>query len=307
MSNVLVTGGAGFIGSHVCDLLKAQGHDVLAVDDLSTGSRNNLDRSIGFIQMDIRSADLKPLMDDARVEVVMHLAAQSGVPVSVVDPVKDASINVAGSVNVLEAAAKAGVRKVVYAASGGTLYGSPPKLPVTEDMAAGAIPTTPYGISKKVVEHYLLYFRSEFGTDFTQIALANIYGPRQDPLGEGGVIAIFAKLMLEGRQPTIYGDGEQTRDFVYVSDVARAFVAAIDKGSGRLINIGTGKQTSVNQIYAAMAEATGYAGEPIQAPARPEERHNALDNSLAAQLLSWQPEVELEAGLAATVEHVRGD
>lgn len=304
--NVLVTGGAGFIGSHVCDALKAAGHDVVALDDLSTGSRENLDRAIGFMEMDIRSPDLAAFIDDARIEVVMHLAAQAAVPASVADPVNDASVNVTGSVSVLAASAKAGVRKVVYAASGGTLYGSPSELPVTEDMALGAIPTTPYGISKKVVEQYLNYFNAERGLDFTQLALANIYGPRQDPLGEGGVIAIFGRRMLDGERPVIYGDGEQTRDFVYVTDVARAFVSAMDKGSQQLINIGTAKQTSVNEIYAYLAEATGYEGEPSHEPARPEERHNALDPSRAAELLDWRAEVSAEDGLAATVKHLRG-
>jgi len=309
---VVVTGGAGFVGSHVCDALLAVGHRVVALDDLSTGRLQNLvgARSHGdaftFVEMGIQSPDLEGLLAELRPEVVMHLAAQAAVRPSAEDPLNDASINVLGTLNVLEASVVAGVRKIVYAASGGTLYGEPEALPVTEIQAPPAVPTSPYGISKKVADHYLRYYRATHELDFTQLALANVYGPRQDPLGEAGVIAIFGRLMLEGSQPVIFGDGEQTRDFVYATDVARAFVLAMEAASGELVNIGTGVGTSVLEIYRLLAHTTGYSGDPAHDVARPEElRRISLDVRLAAEALGWYPEVTLADGLDRTVEYLR--
>ncbi|MDP9297882.1 MAG: SDR family NAD(P)-dependent oxidoreductase, partial [Actinomycetota bacterium] len=219
MSTVLVTGGAGFIGSHLADRLLAEGHRVISVDDLTTGRIANLGeaRSYGkeftFFNMDVRADGLMPLFERHRPEVVFHLAAQSGVRPSIVDPVRDASINIMGTLNVLECALKAGSRKVIYAASGGTIYGEPRRLPAKESAAQGSYPASPYGISKKIVLDYLSFYSRYRGVEYTALALGNVYGPRQDPLGEAGVVAIFAGRMLEGEAVTIFGDGNQTRDY----------------------------------------------------------------------------------------------
>ncbi|MGH2660779.1 MAG: SDR family NAD(P)-dependent oxidoreductase, partial [Actinomycetota bacterium] len=284
MTTFLVTGGGGFIGSHVCDRLLAEGHRVVAVDDLSTGRIANLAEARGhgpeftFFNIDLRAEGLVQLFERHRPEVVMHLAAQSGVRPSISDPTFDASVNVMGLLNVMECCAKTGVRKVVYAASGGTLYGEPRRVPVKETAAAGSHPVSPYGISKKVALDYLAYYERFRGTDYTALALANVYGPRQDPHGEAGVVAIFAAKMLAGETPTIFGDGNQTRDYVFIDDAAHALSLAAEKGSGRLVNIGTGLETSVNGLYRMLAEITGFTGQPASGPLPPGEvRRIALD------------------------------
>lgn len=313
MSIVLVTGGAGFIGSQLADRLLAEGHRVISVDDLSTGRIANLAEARGygkeftFFNMDVRAEGLLPLFERHRPEVVMHLAAQAGVRPSLEDPVHDASVNVMGLLNVLECCVKTGVRKVVYAASGGTIYGEPKKTPVKESAAGQARPQSPYGISKKVGVDYLAFYERYRGLDFTAVALANVYGPRQDPTGEAGVVAIFAAKMLAGEQPTIFGDGNQTRDYVFVDDVVHAFALAAQRGSGRLVNIGTGIETSVNALFKMMAAITDFSGQPASGPIPAGElRRIALDNSLAAQVLGWKPWTHLEDGLGETVAYVRG-
>jgi nucleoside-diphosphate-sugar epimerase len=312
MTTVMVTGGAGFIGSHLCDRLLAEGHRVIAVDDLSTGRIANLGeaRAYGpeftFYNMDIRADGIGTLLERHHPEVVMHLAAQSGVRPSLEDPSHDASVNVQGLLNVLDAASRAGARKVVFASSGGTIYGEPKRLPVKETAAGGSRPLSPYGITKKVAEDYLRFFHRARGLDFTALALGNVYGPRQDPHGEAGVIAIFAARMLEGKQPTIYGDGNQTRDYVFVDDVVHAFSLATDAGSGKLLNIGTGVETSVNALLKMMADATAFAAEPLHGslPAG-ELRRIALDNGQARDELGWKPWTHLEDGLKETIAYLR--
>ena len=313
MTTALVTGGAGFIGSHLADRLLAEGHRVISVDDLSTGRIANLAEARGygkeftFFNMDIRADGLTPLFERHRPEVVFHLAAQSGVRPSLEDPVKDASINVMGTLNVLECATKVGVRKVIYAASGGTLYGEPKRLPVKETAAQGSYPLSPYGISKKIVLDYLGFYQRYRGLDFTALALGNVYGPRQDPHGEAGVIAIFASRMLGGERPAIYGDGNQTRDYVFIDDVVHAFVQAMDRGSTKLVNIGTGLEASVNHLYKLLQEITGSDEEPDRGPLPPGElRRIALDITRAASALAWKPWTHLEDGLAETVAYLRG-
>jgi UDP-glucose 4-epimerase len=313
VTTALVTGGAGFIGSHLADRLLAEGLRVIAVDDLSTGRIANLAdaRSYGkeytFFNIDVRSDGLLPLFERHRPEVVFHLAAQSAVRRSVADPVADASVNVMGSMNVLEAAVRVGTRKVVYAACGGTIYGEPKRVPTKESAAQGSHPTSPYGISKKVVVDYLGFYQRYRGLDSTALALGNVYGPRQDPEGEAGVVAIFAAKMLVGERPTIYGDGNQTRDFVFIDDAVHAFVQAIDRGSGKLVNVGTGLETSVNGLYRLLADITGFAGEPQHEPPRPGElRRIALDISSAASTIAWKPWTHLEDGLAETVAYLKG-
>jgi UDP-glucose 4-epimerase len=313
VSTVLVTGGAGFIGSHLCDRLLAEGHRVIAVDDLSTGRIANLAEARGygkeftFFNMDIRADGLLSLFERHRPEVVMHLGAQPAVPASMEQPVLDASVNVMGTLNVMECARLTGARKIVYAASGGTLYGEPRKVPVKETGLGSARPLSPYGISKKVVLDYLAFYERYHGLEWTALALANVYGPRQDPTGEAGVIAIFASAMLAGHAPTIFGDGNQTRDYVFVDDVVHAFALAGERGAGRLINIGTAVETSVNGLYRMLAAVTGFAGEPAQGPARPGDlRRSVLDIGLADDQLGWRPWTHLEDGLGETVAFMKG-
>jgi UDP-glucose 4-epimerase len=302
----LVTGGAGFIGSTLVDRLLAEGHRVDVVDDLSSGSLANLaearaDRAhdLKVHQVDIRDAAVVELIGRRQPEVIFHLAAQADVRVSVARPAFDAEVNILGSINVLEGARIAGTRKVVFASSGGTIYGepAPEDLPVKE--AHPQQPLSPYGVAKRVVTDYLNVYRELHGIEFTSLAMANIYGPRQDPHGEAGVVAIFAGLLLDGRPCTIFGDGTQTRDFVYVDDAVDAFVRAAEKGSGLLCNIGTGVETSVNELYDAMATAAGVTEPAIHAPARAgEPARSALDPGRAGIHLGWEPWTDLATGTA---------
>jgi UDP-glucose 4-epimerase len=313
VTTFLVTGGAGFIGSHLCDRLLAEGHRVVGVDDLSSGKIANLSEARGygkeftFYNMDVRAEGLLPLFERHRPEVVMHIAAQPEVPASVKDPVKDASVNIMGLLNVLECGVAAGVRKVVYAASGGTLYGEPRKLPVKESAATSGRPLSPYGISKKVAIDYLGFYERYRGIAHTSLALANVYGPRQDPNGEAGVVAIFATKMLAGEAPTIFGDGNDTRDYVFVDDVVHAFALAAERGDGRLVNVGTGVETSVNDLYRMLAGLTGFGGKPHHGPDRAGDlRRSVLDPSAAASALGWKPWTHLEDGLGETVAYLKG-
>jgi UDP-glucose 4-epimerase len=308
---VMVTGGAGFIGSTLVDRLLAEGCDVDAIDDLSTGALANLtgaraqrNRKFSFHRLDVRSPQLADIVAHRKPEVIFHLAAQLDVRVSVAKPLFDAEINVLGSLNVCEAALAAGTRKVVFAGSGGTLYGVPENLPVRESHPQR--PISPYGVSKKAAGDYLHYYREVRGLEYTELALANVYGPRQDPNGEAGVVAIFAGLMLAGRQPTVFGDGGQTRDYVFVDDVVDAFVRATEKGGGLLMNIGTGVETSVLQLYEAMARLTGYGEAPNRAPERAGElARSSLDPGRAAIHLGWKPWTSLEDGLLRTIDWFR--
>jgi UDP-glucose 4-epimerase len=313
VSTVLVTGGAGFIGSHLADRLLAEGHRVISVDDLSTGRIANLAEARGygkeftFFNMDVRAEGLLPLFERHRPEVIFHLAAQSGVRPSLGDPGRDASINIMGTINVLECATKVEARKVIYAASGGTLYGEPRRLPAKESSAQASHPMSPYGISKKVVLDYLGFYQRYRGLDYTACALGNVYGPRQDPHGEAGVIAIFAQRMLANEPVTIFGDGNQTRDYVFVDDVVHAFVQSMQRGSGKLVNIGTGLEASVNHVFRLLAEITGYEQEPDHGPLPPGElRRIALDISSAPNAIAWKPWTHLEDGLAETVAYLKG-
>jgi UDP-glucose 4-epimerase len=313
VTTVLVTGGAGFIGSHLADRLLAENHRVISVDDLSTGRIANLAEARGygkeftFFNMDVRAEGLMPLFERHRPEIVFHLAAQSGVRPSLNEPGRDASINIMGTLNVLECAVRTGTRKVIYAASGGTIYGEPRRLPAKETAAQGSRPSSPYAVSKKVVLDYLGFFQRYRGLDFTALALGNVYGPRQDPHGEAGAVAIFAAKLLDGEIPTIFGDGNQTRDFVFIDDTVHAFVQAMDRGSGKLVNIGTGLETSVSGLYKLLAQIIGFDEEPGHGPLPPGElRRIALDISGAAKALAWKPWTHLEDGLAETVAYLKG-
>ena len=310
---VLVTGAAGFVGSHLCDRLLAEGRRVVGIDDLSSGKIANLAESrsygkqFGFEHLDVRAEGLLSLFERHRPEVVMHLGAQASVSVSTKDPLFDADVNVLGTLNVLQCAVRGGARKIVYAASGGTVYGEPRRLPAKETAAAGSHPTSPYGLSKKTGGEYLLLFERLKAIDHTQLALANVYGPRQDPHGEAGVVAIWSEKMLAGERCTINGDGNQTRDFVFVADTVDAFSRAIDRGSGKLINVGTGLETSVNHLYRMLAEICGVDEEPDLGPLPPGEvRRIALDVGVAERELGWKPWTHLEDGLGETVAYLKG-
>ena len=312
---VVVTGGAGFIGSTLVDRLVRADHVVHVVDNLSSGSRKNLrdaaaeaaDRLVVH-EIDIRDTRCTDLIAELAPEVVFHLAAQIDVRVSVLQPVLDAEINIIGSLRVIEGARLGGARKVVFASSGGTLYGEPDPSVLPVDESHPQRPLSPYGVAKKVVADYLHAYAAMHGLDYTALALANVYGPRQDPHGEAGVVAIFCGLLLDRRDCTIFGDGEQTRDFVYVDDVAAAFERAGAKGiaSGLVVNIGTGVETSVNELYSAIAEAAGIDAPPNHGEARVGELHrSALSAALASEVLGWGPFTDLPSGAASTLEWFR--
>jgi UDP-glucose 4-epimerase len=308
----LVTGGAGFIGSTLVDRLLVEGHEVDVIDDLSTGSLSNLadargsaGRALTIHQVDITAPAVIELMARRRPELVFHLAAQADVRVSVARPAFDALTNIIGSLNVLEGARQAETERVVFAASGGTLYGEPSAedLPVRE--AHPHQPLSPYGVSKKAVLDYLVAYRELHALEFSALALANVYGPRQDPHGEAGVVAIFAQRLLAAEPVTIFGDGGQTRDFVFVDDVVDAFVRAASRGGGLICNIGTGQETSVNELYRTMAEQAGVEVTPVLAPLRPGELlRSSLDIERAAIQLGWRPWTSLADGTRAVLEFV---
>jgi UDP-glucose 4-epimerase len=308
---VLVTGGAGFIGAGLVERLLAEGEEVDVIDDLSTGSLANLGPAraaaagrLKFHRLDVRHPGLADLVATRRPEIIFHLAAQADVRVSVENPALDADINILGSLHLLQAALAAGTNKVVFAGSGGTLYGIPETLPVAESHSRR--PVSPYGVAKKAVGDYLHYYKEIHGLDYTVLALANVYGPRQDPHGEAGVVAIFAGKLLAGETPTIFGDGNQTRDFVFVDDVVDAFARARTGGSGLLANVGTGTETSVNELFATMARLIGSEEPAVYAPARPGElARSALDASFLAAELGWKPLHTLEDGLDRTLTWFR--
>ncbi len=298
----LVTGGAGFIGSHVCQALQAAGHRVEVVDSLVSGRRENLPPNCPLHEMDIADPALDQVLAGGGFEVVFHLAAQTDVTASIRDPLTDARSNVLGSLRLLESCRRHEVAKVIYASSCAAV-GEPQCLPVDEAHPLAAI--SPYGISKQVVENYLFYYGQVHGLAYTALRYSNVYGPRQDAGLEGGVVAIFSQRLLAGRECTIFGDGEQTRDFVYVGDVAAANLAAADLGAGpgKVINISSGRPTSVNAIYRLLARRAGRDKPARYAQARPGEvRGIYLDNSLAQRELGWRPQTDLDQGLAATLE-----
>jgi len=303
--NILVTGGAGFIGSHITDALITAGHSVDVVDNLTTGRKENVNPKAGFIKADIRDRALGEFFERTRPEVVVHQAAQVSVRNSVDDPVYDADVNVLGSLNLLQNCVKYEVRKVIFASSGGAVYGEQESFPAPETHPVA--PLCPYGAAKRSVELYLNYYRAEFGLDYVALRYSNVYGPRQDPHGEAGVVAIFSEKMLAGGDPVINGDGGQTRDFVYVADVVDANLRAMEGGYCGCLNVGTGVETSVNELFDIMREKTGYTGERVHGPAKPgEQRRSVIDCSLIGSELGWKPKVSFADGLGMTVEYFRG-
>ncbi len=299
---ILITGGAGFIGSHLADAYLAKGYAVGVVDDLSSGSRDNLDPRVRFWQADIRGADLPAILGEFRPDVVSHHAAQMSVAFSARDPRADADINILGTLNLLEAACRLGVGRVVFASTGGAMYGEQSLLPTPETVFPQ--PVSPYGVAKLAVERYLHAFHAMHGLRALALRYANVYGPRQNPHGEAGVVAIFSRAILEGQPLRVNGDGEQTRDYVFVDDVVRANLQATSiplDTTVPILNIGTGRQFSVNQLVVLLGEITGRPVPCHHAPPRPgEQRRSALDATLARQFLGWEPEADLRAGLAQT-------
>ncbi|NOY52982.1 MAG: NAD-dependent epimerase/dehydratase family protein [Deltaproteobacteria bacterium] len=304
MAKTLVTGGAGFIGSHVVREMIQNGLEVVVVDDLSSGKKENLPDGVSFHELDITSPELEKVFESERPDYVHHLAAQISVADSVRDPLHDAMVNVVGSVNLLQNAVKYGVKKFIFSSSGGTVYGATEHLPAVEELPFSAM--SPYGVTKICMEYYLPYYRAEKGLNYTVLRYSNVYGPRQDPHGEAGVVAIFCRTMLDGRTPTINGDGKYIRDYVYAGDVARANFLAIEKGDHDCFNIGTGVRTDVNQLYQEIAAVIGFDQAPPHGPHRPGDlRENYLNASKASRLLGWEPRISLKDGLARTVDYFR--
>ncbi len=304
---ILVTGGAGLIGSHVVDYYIAEGHEVAVVDNLweeGGGKEENINPKAHFYRIDITdAASLEHVFDEVRPDVVNHQAAQHSVAVSTKNPILDAHVNILGLINVLSNCTRTGTRKIIFASSGAT-YGTAARLPLDEEVAQ--CPESPYGITKMAGEHYLRYWQQAHGLAYTAFRYANVYGPRQDPNGEAGVIAIFAKRFLAHKPIRIDWDGEQQRDYVYVGDIARAHVLALDKADNEILCMGTGKGTSVNELYRALAKITGHKPEIVRAPKRPGDLYMAyFDCSKAARILGWKAAVSLEEGIRATVEYFK--
>lgn len=301
---ILVTGGAGFIASNLVDELISQGHDVAIIDNLSTGKKVNINKKARFYKADIRDKSLEKIFAKEKPEVVNHHAAQIDVRHSVEDPIYDANINIFGLLNLLKLSRQFNVRKFINVSSGGVIYGEDARLPIKEEEMKK--PISPYGIAKLTAEFYVRFYHRIHGLKFTSVRYSNVYGKRQDPLGEAGVVAIFSNLMLSNKQPTIFGDGKQTRDYIYVRDVVNANILALTKGDNEEFNIGTRKETDVNQLFQTIKKITGYTGNPNYAPARPGElNRSCLDNSKAKKLLGWQPSYSLEDGLKETISWVK--
>jgi UDP-glucose 4-epimerase len=305
MAKILITGGAGFIGSHVADGYLALGHEVVIVDDLSAGHRRNVPAGARFYEADVTDSEvLAGILERERPEILNHHAAQKSVRVSVEDPAEDARVNVIGSLRLLELGRRQGVQKVIFISTGGAIYGDATQIPTPEEYPAW--PVSPYGIAKLSVEHYLFYYADQFSLPYVVLRYANVYGPRQDPHGEAGVVAIFAERLLAEQECLIYGDGGQTRDYVYVEDVVRANIAALAEQVRGTFNIGTETETSVNELYQQMLAVTGLERPARHAPPRAgEQRRSAVAIGKAARELRWRPEVPLVDGLARTVEFFR--
>lgn len=301
---VMVTGGAGFIGSHVVDLLIKSGHEVVVIDDLSTGRQSNLNSKAKFYQVDIRSPQMYEIFKAERPDVISHHAAQMDVRRSMKEPLFDADVNILGSIKLLELAREFGTRKFIHISSGGAAYGEPVYLPCDEDHPVR--PLCPYGASKYTFELYLYMYKENYGQDYTVLRYPNVYGPRQDPHGEAGVVAIFSGQMLRGQPVTINGTGEQVRDFVYVTDCAQANLLALEAGGGQVYNLGFGVGTTINEVFQHLKEITAYPQEAKFGPAKAGETFRIyLDASRAKRELGWEPTFSLRDGLTQTVEYFK--
>ncbi len=301
---ILVTGGAGFIGSHLVDRLLVEGHEVSVVDNLSTGKRKNLNKAAAFHKMDIQSQRVARVFRDAKPEVVFHLAAQMDVRRSVADPCFDAQSNIVGMLNLLALAVENGSHRVIFASSGGAIYGEQAQFPAPETHPTH--PLSPYGVSKLAGEHYLYYYQKVCGLEYAALRYANVYGPRQDPFGEAGVVAIFTQKMLEGEQPVINGNGMQTRDFVFVEDVVEANLAVLYGQANGAFNVGTGVETSVNALFGHLQAITqANVTEMHGSEKKGEQLRSSLDYHKIAQALEWSPRMGLREGLEKTVDYFR--
>jgi UDP-glucose 4-epimerase len=301
---ILVTGGAGFIGSNVADGFIAEGHQVVIVDDLSTGFQENVHPRATFYNLDIRDSGLAEIFEKEKPDLVDHHAAQIDVRKSLLDPMFDAQVNVLGSLNLIQQCVQYGVNKVIYASTGGAIYGEPDYLPADEEHPIR--PLCQYGASKHSVEHYLYLYRHHYGLSYTVLRYPNVYGPRQDPHGEAGVVAIFTEALLREQRPTIFGDGSHTRDYVFVSDVVAANLLAMESGDGQVMNLGWGREISVSQIYAALKKHIAPHIDPLYAQERLGEIHRiSLDSNKAQRELGWRPRVDLDEGIGRTVEYYR--
>lgn len=297
---VLVTGGAGFIGSHIVDGLILEGYDVVIVDNLSSGSEKNINKKAKFYKVNIQDSELESIFQKERPDYVSHQAAQKDVRFSVADPVFDAEVNIIGTINILQNCVKYKVKKIIFASTGGAIYGEQDVFPANESHPTR--PISPYGISKLSAEHYMHFYKTCYGLDCVLLRYANVYGPKQDPLGEAGVIAIFVHNMLNGKQSVINGDGEQTRDFVYVEDVSRANILAIQNSTGDAIfNIGTGIETSINNVFNSLTNIINPTITAIHGPAKEgEQRRSVIDYKRASEILHWVPEASFLHGLEKT-------
>jgi UDP-glucose 4-epimerase len=301
---VLVTGGAGFIGSHLADRLAQEGHEVIIVDNLVTGKRRNINRAARFYKLDIQSWRLERVFRNERPNVVMHLAAQMDVRKSVEDPMFDAQVNILGTLNVLQQAVRHGVRKVVFSSSGGAIYGEQEMYPAPESHVTN--PLSPYGLSKLCGEHYLSYYQRISGLQVVSLRYANVYGPRQDPEGEAGVVSIFIQKLLNNEQAVINGNGRQTRDFVFVDDVVEANLAMMGQETQGTYNVGTGVETSINDLFRILIQHTGSTCKEVHGPAKKgEQARSVIDSAKLRHELSWEPKTSLSEGLKKTVEYFR--
>ncbi|MDO8886545.1 NAD-dependent epimerase/dehydratase family protein [Candidatus Oleimmundimicrobium sp.] len=301
---ILVTGGAGFIGSHIVDTLIGEGHEVVVVDNLSTGFKENVNSKAKFYEMNIVDRALSKIFDEEKPDIVNHHAAQIDVRKSVSDPIFDAEQNIIGSLNVIENSVKYGVKKLIYASTGGALYGEIENPPADENHPIS--PISNYAVSKCAVEFYLLVHAKLHGLNYTTLRYANVYGPRQNSLGEAGVVAIFARQLLMNEQPTIFGDGSKTRDYVSVFDVVEANKLSLTKGYNGIYNIGTGVETSDKEVFDIVAQVVGVKAEPKYAPVRPGEvNHSSLDSAKVGRELGWKPKISLKDGVANTVAYFR--
>lgn len=299
--NILVTGGAGFIGSNIVDAYLERGHEVSVVDNLISGSLDNLNSKVNFFRMDIRDPQMTRIFKQKRFDVVNHLAAQMDVRHSVADPMFDASVNIVGTLNVLENCIKAGVKKVIFSSTGGAVYGEQDYFPADEQHPTR--PLSPYGIAKLAVEKYLFFYNAVHGLNYVVLRYANVYGPRQNPQGEAGVVAIFTDKMLKGESPIINGDGKQTRDYTFVGDVVYANLLALDYDKTDIFNIGTSSETDVNTLFQKLKKATRSSAEERHGPAKNgEQLRSVIDFTKAKNLMGWTPKVSLDQGLDSTVE-----
>ena len=301
---ILITGGAGFIGSHVADACISAGHQVVILDDLSSGKMENVNSRANFIKLDIRDEKVRDVFRQNKIDVVIHHAAQMDVRKSVDDPKFDASVNISGSINLLESSKEFGVKKFIFASTGGAIYGEQDYFPADEKHPLR--PLSPYGIAKLAVEKYLFYYNSVFGVQYICLRYANVYGPRQNPHGEAGVIAIFASKMFSGKDPVINGDGKQTRDYTFVGDVVRANMFALSYDKSDIFNVGTGIETDVNELFSILkkysgSRCTGQHGEAKKG----EQQRSVLDNSYIRKIIGWEPGMTLDKGLELTVNYFR--